>query len=109
MIYLKIFVFKTYQSYKNTNAQGIGNKTARHFLQFSSILYVCIYMVMSMCVGIYVGFIYICICLDFAFRKEKTVLKTKMFFNWMAKFCYFHDICLSSLWFNTHDLPKSEN
>ena len=33
-IYPKIFVLKTYQSYKNTNAQHIGNKTARHFLQY---------------------------------------------------------------------------
>ena len=32
MIYSKIFVLKTYQSYKNTNAQDIGNKTARHLL-----------------------------------------------------------------------------
>ena len=32
-IYPKIFV-KTYQSYKNTDAQNIGNKTARHFLQY---------------------------------------------------------------------------
>ena len=30
----KIFVLKTYQSYKNTNAQYTGNKTARHFLQY---------------------------------------------------------------------------
>ena len=30
----KIFVLKTYQSYKNTDAQDIGNKTARHFLQY---------------------------------------------------------------------------
>ena len=28
-IYTKIFVLKTYQSYKNTNTQNIGNKTAR--------------------------------------------------------------------------------
>ena len=33
-IYPKIFVLKTYQSYKNTDAQHIGNKTARHFLQY---------------------------------------------------------------------------
>ena len=26
----KIFVLKTYQTYKNTNAQYTGNKTARH-------------------------------------------------------------------------------
>ena len=33
-IYPKIFVLKTYHSYKNTNAQHIGNKTARHFPQY---------------------------------------------------------------------------
>ena len=33
MIYPKIFVLKKYQSYKNTNAQDIGNKTVTHFLQ----------------------------------------------------------------------------
>ena len=33
-IYPKIFVLKTYQSYKNTGAQRIGNKTARDFLQY---------------------------------------------------------------------------
>ena len=31
-IYPKIFVLKTYQSYKNTDAQH--DKTARHFLQY---------------------------------------------------------------------------
>ena len=30
----KIFVLKTYQSYENTDAQRISNKTARHFLQY---------------------------------------------------------------------------
>ena len=30
----KIFVLKTYQSYKNTDAQHIGNKTARHSIQY---------------------------------------------------------------------------
>ena len=30
-MYPEIFVLKTYQPYKNTNAQNIG-KTARHFL-----------------------------------------------------------------------------
>ena len=30
----KTFVLKMYQSYKNTDAQHIGNKTARHFLQY---------------------------------------------------------------------------
>ena len=29
-----IFVLKTYQSYKNTDAQHIGNKTARHSIQY---------------------------------------------------------------------------
>ena len=33
-IYPKIFVLKTYQSYKTTDAQHIGSKTARHFLQY---------------------------------------------------------------------------
>ena len=33
-IYPKIFVLKTYESYKNTDAQHIGNKTARDFLQY---------------------------------------------------------------------------
>ena len=33
-IYPKIVVLKTYQSYKNTDAESIGNKTARHFLQY---------------------------------------------------------------------------
>ena len=33
-IYPKIFVLKTYQSYKTTDAQHIDNKTARHFLQY---------------------------------------------------------------------------
>ena len=32
--YPKIFVLKTYQSYKNANAQHIGNKNVRHFLQY---------------------------------------------------------------------------
>ena len=32
--YPKIVVLKTYQSYKNTDAESIGNKTARHFLQY---------------------------------------------------------------------------
>ena len=36
MIYPKIFVLKMYQSYKITNAQDIGNKTARHFLQYEA-------------------------------------------------------------------------
>ena len=31
-----IFVLKTYQSYKNTDAQHIGNKTARHSIQYSA-------------------------------------------------------------------------
>ena len=30
-MYPKIFVLRTYQSYKNTNAQEIVDKTARHF------------------------------------------------------------------------------
>ena len=30
----KIFVLKTYLSYKNSNAQNTGNKTARLFLQY---------------------------------------------------------------------------
>ena len=34
VIYPKIFVLKTYQPYKNTNAQDIGNKTTSHFLQY---------------------------------------------------------------------------
>ena len=34
IIYPKIFVLKTYQSYKNTNVQLNGNKTAGHFLQY---------------------------------------------------------------------------
>ena len=29
-----MFVLKMYQPYKKTNAQDIGNKTARHFLQY---------------------------------------------------------------------------
>ena len=33
-IYPKIFVLKTYQSCKTTDAQHIGSKTARHFLQY---------------------------------------------------------------------------
>ena len=33
-IYPKIFVLKTYQSYKTTDAQHIGSKTGRHFLQY---------------------------------------------------------------------------
>ena len=33
-IYPKIFVLKTYQSYKTTDAQHIGSKSARHFLQY---------------------------------------------------------------------------
>ena len=33
-IYPKIFVLKTDQSYKNTDVQHIGDKTARHFIQY---------------------------------------------------------------------------
>ena len=33
-LYPKIFVLKTYQSYKNKDDQHIGNKTARHFRQY---------------------------------------------------------------------------
>ena len=34
MIYPNIMVIKNYQSYKNKNAQNIGSKRARHFLQY---------------------------------------------------------------------------
>ena len=32
--YIKIFVLKTYQSYKTIDAQHIGSKTAGQFLQY---------------------------------------------------------------------------
>ena len=34
MIYPKISVLNIYQSYKNTSAQDIGNKTAGHFRRY---------------------------------------------------------------------------
>ena len=36
MVYSKIFVLKTYQSFKNTNVQDLGNKTAQHFFNIKS-------------------------------------------------------------------------